>query len=464
MLNKNFDMVLVGKSFLSFIFSIELIDQNQNVLILEDERLSYGNLYNDFFNPVQVAFLKTWGEERGIKPLENIEQYLYPQGINYFYNLRQFKIGLRPSLNLIELFRKNPELFSALEEDEEVQEFMSDPKKWDEFDQQILSLANRLGQNAFRYKNVQNFGIEFFLNQANPFMTKVFRAFHRQLSIKNEKANWDLKTLSYLGKSVLHKVLSLKDSGHEAFHLLLHFLGPNYYVDQKALEDDLAQFFKSKGGFYKKTKVREWKFYKNRPWSLELASYEGIIHPEKISFLGALPIGVPLKLGNIGQGLQSINISLKHPDPRLHGDGQELFICGQRDKIGTEHPLFIFKKTLEGLQIQYFQKANQGSKLSFVSEKIRNQLNEDLEGIFPKLFVEVQGNWDFSLGSEIFIEEEREKKKTSLPLVRNVELFDYSSPSKTTKLKNVFYFGPFKEDPLGMLSSLMEMKEVHKFL
>ena len=78
MLEKDVYLTTVGKSFLSFIYSLSFLEKNHKVIVLDDERLKYGELFIDTFWELEKEFLKTWGREREIAPLKNLAQNWQP--------------------------------------------------------------------------------------------------------------------------------------------------------------------------------------------------------------------------------------------------------------------------------------------------------------------------------------------------------------------------------------------------
>jgi hypothetical protein len=69
----------------------------------------------------------------------------------------------------------------------------------------------------------------------------------------------------------------------------------------------------------------------------------------------------------------------------------------------------------------------------------------------------------FNPGREVYLDQSYSFKTSPLPKLREVKLFDFSSPFLKSKLKNVSYFGPLKGCPLGLYGQLMELKEISKY-
>ena len=56
------------------------------------------------------------------------------------------------------------------------------------------------------------------------------------------------------------------------------------------------------------------------------------------------------------------------------------------------------------------------------------------------------------------------RKRTEPKLPRKVKVYDMGSPGRRIPVKNVFYVGPYKDSPLGLLSALMEIKDGRQYL
>ena len=113
MLEKDVYLTTVGKSFLSFIYSLSFLEKNHKVIVLDDERLKYGELFIDTFWELEKEFLKTWGREREIAPLKNLDEYLLKRQVIFVVGGKRVRLGDSPSRNLKELARKFPALYEG---------------------------------------------------------------------------------------------------------------------------------------------------------------------------------------------------------------------------------------------------------------------------------------------------------------------------------------------------------------
>ena len=66
MLKKHIDMVLIGKNYLSALLSLDLLSQGQEVLILDDERMSIDAPYIERFYSLEKEYLKIGGMNKSL--------------------------------------------------------------------------------------------------------------------------------------------------------------------------------------------------------------------------------------------------------------------------------------------------------------------------------------------------------------------------------------------------------------
>lgn len=463
MIEKELDMALVGKNYLSFLLGLELLERKQVVLLLDDDRLSYGQLYSDSLPQLEVDFLRIWGEDKDILPLINIDTYLDKKPLTFVVGIERIVLGGRPSHNFCEIVRKLPEILpKGLEitwpfETEEGQK---------EFDEAFISFSKRVAQNAFRYKSVQSFNTNVFLTHCPPDIKTCFESFEEIFNAMNSAGYSEYLTeltFFFMARGKFQKKFSMDLSRFELFHLFLTLLSPLYELDQDHLLEDLEEVLISRGGMFKRTRIREWLFHKSKPWSLELASYDGIIHPKNISLLGADPTGLSIRLDNLGQSYGCLKIDYPYAEGASVPWKGSKFLRSKKEMLGTSGPLWEAVFLEEGLQVRYFVKKLNGSKIEFHKNHILDLLSVDLASLFPgigELLTEPSLKW----GPEIWIEGEKGNIKGDIPFPKSVSVTNVKEPLKEERLSQVYYFGPYKEGPLGLLSSLMEIKDGQQFL
>lgn len=461
MIEKELDMALVGKNYLSFLLGLELVDRKQKVLLLDDDRLSYGQLYIDSLPQLEIDFLRTWGADRDIEPLSNIERYLNRKPVTFIVDKNLIRLGGSPSHNMSEIMRKAPQFISEGLNITWPYETLEGQK---EFDEAFYAFSKRVAQNAFRYKSVQSFNTAVFLAHCPPDIATCFESFEKYFrTLQNRELDNSLDDLTFffMARGKFQKKLSMELSRFELFHLFITLLSPFYELDQDTLLKDLESVLVNKGGMFKRTRIREWLFHRSRPWSMELASYDGIIHPKNISLLGADPSELSIKLVNPGRSFGCIKANFPYKGEVLW-KGERFLRCASR-MLGTEKPLWEADFRDDAVTIKVFVKKLKGSKLDFHEFEIIRLIKEDLESSFPglsDLLEEPHLKW----GPEVWIEGEGAQTKGDIPFPKSVAVKNVKTPMEEERLHQVYYFGPYKEGPLGLLSSLMEIKDGQQFL
>lgn len=453
MLQKNYSKAVIGQSYLSFIYGIELLRHKHSVLLLDDERLQFGDLFNHGLTQLDLEFFKVWGGDRDIVCLQEIEKFITKKPYTLIWGGKRIYLGEDIWSNLRELYRKLPaifpfESFFLNQESDTRSTFVTD----------YNLLTQRLGINGFRFKGLENTTIEFLLGQCPQSIKDAFMLFKKSVNSHHEES-WPFL---YFARLMYHKRFASSFSEVELFHFFISILSPHYVLDDKALVKELTSIFVEKGGHFKETQVREWKFYKGMPWSMELASFEGIIHPQKISFLGSWPLGLPLKVKHGWKRYQAIHFETKCPDVRLSQKLGEWVLWSSPGRLGTDLPMWRIEVGEGVIKGQYFYREKPGSKLSFYEDLLKEELLVGLEDWLPGISNNLE-KFEFSTGREVYLDQSESFKTSPLPKLKDVKLFDFSSPFLRNRLKNVTYFGPLKGSPLGLYGQLLELKEISKY-
>lgn len=467
MLEKNIDIALVGKNYLSLILSLELLEKDMRVLLLDDERINYGTNFSQSFGNLEKSFLTTWGKDKGVGPLINLEKYLKREPVTIYFGKRRVLLGKSPSANLIELARKVPELISNRNGELFLSPVEEDYQR-EIFDKGVNSLCKRVGENIFRYKSIQNFDLEDFLTHSPQSLKDLFQIFSENwflISQSMELKDRKFKNFLYIVRGYYQSRFSFNISKFELFHLLLCLLSPHYQLLSSELVKDLGKVNSKKGGQSKTTNIKDWFFYKRKPWSLELSSYEGVIKPNKISFLGGLPHGMPIEIPPKNNCYISLDIVIGLNEELDKEFQNQQFIFSSPEKMGTEFPMWIASVYQSRIEVKLLKRYEKGLKAEFLKSKVIKLLDNDWGHIFPNI-LEGASSFEMKLGKDLYLEDEevkKSKKGSEAPFPKNLSFFDVSKMKKNQKLKNVTYFGPLKEGPLGLLSTLMELRDYQEF-
>jgi len=467
MLEKNVYLTTVGKSFLSFIYSLSFLDKGRKVLLLDDKRLSYGELFSDTFWALEKEFLKTWGRERNISSLEFLDQFLVKKHIVFVIGNKRIRLGDTPSRNLVELSRKIPILFQGRFKDI-VQNIISSEKNSKAFDQSFLSLCRRVGQNCFKYKTLQSLDMAFFLTHCPANIKELYQLFCGILDSETDHylgPEWELKTLAFLGRGFFQKKFSWFSNEFERFHFFLCLFSPHYRPDHEGLIESLKDDYEKKGGQFKKTSIKEWVFHTGSPWCLELESYEGLVHPEKIAFFGGVSREIPLQIGTVDKFFTSLKIVWTLKDNLEEELWEERIVKTELKRLGTLRPFWEASFGKNKIVINVVVPFEKGSKTSFISEEVEKEMIKEMDPFCPFIEDKIEKR-EFFFTPEVWLHGKNVKyyrKPEEMSFYSSVDLYDLSKIGKKNKLKKVDYFGPLKEG-YGLFSSLMEIKDANTFI
>lgn len=449
-LDKYFHNVLIGNNFMSCILGIGLLKANKKILLIDDQQLEYGELYMSSFGEVEKNFLEVLGQDEELAPLLNLSSYLEVTPLRMCVEQKQIFLGQdRPWKNLVELSRKLPELFGE-EGVDYCQNILNDESGAQDFDELFFSTCSRMATTAVRVDGATELNFQVFLNQFPEKMKDLFMAF------KSHSTNPRMLGHFYLWSSYYQQRITQEFSDVEVLHLFLSLLGPRYRLDQKSLNEDLLEICQELGGQFKSTSVRDWKFHKSAPWCIELASFDGIVHPQHLSFFCPGFQKMPFFLEETSQQYKGLNLTWSF-DPKVLSrlKGQSIMGTGLKD-LGTDFPWWMAQFYEDRVELMVPILDAPGTKLKFVTRALSLKLQDWL---FPWLGESVSKpeSESFKISSEV-MSYGASKSKT-----QSVSLLDLTRARSQQSLKNVHYYGPLGKSPMGLFSGLLAIKEAKNF-
>ena len=228
-------------------------------------------------------------------------------------------------------------------------------------------------------------------------------------------------------------------------------LAPRYQVDAEALMRDLGGEFQEKGGQFKQTRVREWLFDHDCPWSMELASYEGIIHPHFIALLGSNIEALQLALGPAPEVYQCLSVKFKCKNVACEPYWHKCFVFSALENVGTDIPLWSITAMPEQIVCQVYYGHKQGSKIDFVRPQVVAFLRQQIKNFLPAMPEIIDD--EITVSAELMAVQNRELQH---PLAMdNLAIVDTSEEPRP--LHKVDYFGPRQRQGLGPLSTLLHL-------
>ncbi len=458
MLNKDIDYALVGHNFITFLLSVGLLNRGKKVLVLDDDRFNYGDFFTNSLTLLDVEFLRTWGELGDLLPLKNIDDYLSPSEIYFFVGKKQIVLGDTPLRNYRELCRKFPELF------------LNDKTGSLSFENEILDFNK--SYNDFCAKTTRAIFIEkkshkiskLFENSIPSELLYHFEHFFSHFSKKDEMsevARGEFNSLIFMTRGFFQSRLNTTGSRSEIMHLFFSLISPYFKLDHERLIQDLLKVHQFSGGEFKKLNLADLKFQSGLVKSFELESFEGLIKPKKMAFIGGYPVGLPIRLKTSSSSYNCLNVTLdfKSPLPALLKEKKLLFSSPM--KIGTDRPFWEVNFKDQNAVFNIILAKREGIKIEFIEERVFSLLLADLDFLFPEYIFEVEKcSMKFTL--DVFIEDKdynAYKRLDSSLSTKLVHVLEDSAPLLFSRLKNVLYFGPYNEDALGTFSSLIEIKK-----
>lgn len=446
-LKKNYDLAVIGKSYFHNIYALEAIKEKKSVLVLEDDRMNFGRLHRYGAGLLELSYFNTIGIDLGVDDLK--ESKLYARNIPLTFNIdnKRFFLGRSPSQNLLELARKYPHFFKIFN-------FLENR---DTFDQDFDQYIQKLGADAYRFKMIQDIDLGFLTQDAPVLLKKIYDHFKTMVSENSE----EMRSFLYHTRSFYHKVLTSSHPEYEVFHLLICLLSRHFMINENRLVRDLETAVLSRGGSYKKAQLKDWKFYKSRPWCIELSSFEGIVHPLKMAFIGLDPKTLHIQTNAECPLYQAVHFKMSlNPNLLERHKNSLIRSASSRDMASffTSWQFFINNDGLvDGLCLV---KKLEGNKESFIFEDFLKHLQHslsmwyDLEGENIKDHVK-----SFHMGEEIYPDTSFTFNKPSLSHYKSIHLTDHSRPHRVQSLKNVAYYGPLKRQGFGLFGQLLELKE-----
>lgn len=458
MLNKDIDYALVGHNFITFLLSIGLLNRGKKVLVLDDDRFNYGDFFTSSLTLLDVEFLRSWGELGNLGPLTNIDQYLVPSSVYFYVGKKQIVLGDTPMRNYRELCRKFPHLFLS-----EKSGSLSHESEVLNFNNGYNDFCSKVTRAIFLEKNSGKIS-KLFESSIPADLHGLFQFFFSHFANKDamtESERAEFNSLLFMTRGFFQSRLSTTGSRSEIMHLFFSLISPYFKLDHDRLIHDLQTVHQSAGGEFKKLNLADLKFQSGFVKSFELESFQGLIKPKKMAFIGGYPVGLPIKLKTSSASYNCLNVTLtfKNAVSSLLDSKKVLFSSPM--KIGTDRP--FWEVNFEGNKgvFNIIMAKREGTKIEFIQERVLDFLKDDLAFLFPEYQFEIiDSSMRFTL--DVFIEDkdyEAYKRQDSGMAAKLVHVIEDSAPLIFSRLKNVLYFGPYNEDALGTFSSLIEIKK-----
>jgi len=447
-----YDYAMVGHNYISYMMSIPLIKKGKKIIVLDDDHFNYGDMFTNSMLYLDAKFLSEYGALEDIPILSKVLEYTDIKGHYFYLGRKSFFLGLNPFDSYRELTRKWPQFFLETSISSE------------EFNQYYFESCNTLAFNFLFNKKSKSSYLDIFLKSVHPELIKLFEGFFSKFEQKKNfsiELRHEFHAFVFLMRSFLQNRMAISGTKSEIFHLFMAMLSPFYVLKHEKLVHELKNIHQSFGGTYRDLKMVNLKLDSNKLSGIELFNFEGLLNPNNVVFFGGNPKIENLRLKNAEKtAYQMIKGKIQLSKIPDYIKNVKLIFTSPI-KIGTDHPLFEVTFETQSLVFNILSYRRNGDKLDFIKDELLQSLHADLNYLYPEIDFEfIHSELDFT--QDIFLEDKNflaHLKKDNKSLTGFSHFFMQNSPVVFKKLKNVFYFGPFNNESLGLFSSLVELKK-----
>lgn len=433
--NKNFDLAIIGKNYLSYLAGLHRLAKGERVLLVDDPRVHLGGGFTSHLGEVEKQFLQRWGDLHGVAPLKNLNHYLVPCPTILHFGERRVRLGdPEPFRNLQELLSKFPGLFMKRGEPR-------GERGQEEFNTSLLNLSSQLVRAVEESGGI---GMEKNLPPSFPLFAPLWQQFSQEYG-----ASFLQRNLVYLAQALFQRKISGSVSPGELFHLLLSLLLPQYWFKEKELMRDLQGPWEEKGGSFKTTQVESFQIHQGRLRHIQLESFEGLICPKEVFYLGRFHPDLPFQLSLTSRIYSSLEIEIPYPGGGLFAPlAGERVVVSPPEKMGTTIPLWELSfPDSETCLAKVLFVQGPGDLPSYYHEMALQRILGELSLIFPRLPVEeLRGAARIKMGHDQWVDTRQGNPR------EKIRVYDHFSPQGNGLVEGFTYFGPLLVPSLGPLS------------
>lgn len=454
MINSNIDYALIGHNYLTFLLSQGLMKRGMKVLLLDDDRFNYGDFFTNSLTQIDLDFIKKFGIKTNSATILNLDNYLKTEERLFYVGKKQVLLGRSPGLNLMELVRKFPDFFTETAKNKFDQDFINRiNQEYYEFIEKVSQKIIFPEKKIKLFNNILENAPDFFKVLLNDLTNSVVNKENESEEFKSM-----LITLIYLTRGFYQSHFSTTGSRLELAHNLMALLSPYYRLNVEAFNADLLKEFKNLGGDFKKLNLGDLKFHRGIIKGMELQSYEGLINPKKVIFVGGHPLGLPIKFERPKNIYHCLFVRLQTSKVPIDLVGKKIVFSSPM-KMSTQRPMFEADFFENSIELNVVVQKKNGIKIDFIKNQILEEILSDLSYIFESSNFTIQDSY-LKFTHDIFIEElnQSNKLKDDFNLKTKLsEILYLKDPLSFIRPKNVYYLGPYNDGFLGTLSSLIEI-------
>lgn len=456
MLARDIHHIIYGHNYYSFFLGINKLRQNQSTLLLADQRTNYGQHFLNYCSEMDRLLFLYLGKKFSVSAFEGVEQFLTAAPVQYILGQSAIRLGDSPSRNFSELCRRFQFAFCPKSN---LREWLAEHSlDTNSFDQQFTDYLQQIISQVVGLKKTNTLDFSFFYYLAPNFIKEIYNvlsAFYYE-SKDTSAESWNLRCLLSSTRAFAQEKISLQMGKIELFHLLLLLLCPHYRVNLSTFLERMEEQFHELGGEVRRVDLEEWLFDKGRPWAINLSSFEGLVMPKEQSIVGNIRSNFPIHIDSHGAYHTSMVFEWKIRRSKRDILPLERSVFCHSDFLGTDRPLFVYSREEDKITIQVFFLYVPAGKLEFVVNEIRQSLISQLSRNF--VFSE---DWileeKFYEGDDLLLDVDYEHGKFSQSQTQNPCLLDQSIITEREIVKDVSYYGAFRQFPLGKLSLVLEL-------
>jgi hypothetical protein len=438
MLKKNLDVLLVGENYISFLLALQILKEGKTTLLLGDDRIHGHSDHFKYFSLLDIGFFRAWGEDLDLAIFNEENTYFKNSPHIIRYEHKQLLLGRESAYeNLKECARKVPHYFNNIYN--YVLENDIDQK---EFDRIFSYSCDRVAVDLCRFKTIANLGNLSVEHALEGQFKNILDIFTRDL--KAHESSEEKSFFIYVMRTIFHQTLSIDIEKHEIFHLLLMILSPRFEVDINQLNSSLRNLLELFGGHYRNCQIKNWSFDDAKPWSVELDSFEGLVMPKKIAFIGNDLDRLPVKMNHVDSYV--IYTASLTTTPVMNIPFEEYHF--KPVYIGTRLVFWKYRFDQESPELEICFRSRDCDKIQFVKDDIIALLKQNSLIKSDTEVIDIKAKKSsVSIGGEPLVN-----------LLEGPKLFDCSHPFDHHAIKDVFYFGPAQSRPFGLLTTVMQAK------
>jgi len=458
MLKNEYDIVIVGESWPSYLMGLNLLDLGYSVLMVNDPSVEYGEEAYNHIGELEKELFKLWGEKLKVSCLLEVDSFLDQTGVKLHFAEKILELGSSPYANFREVNRKFPQSFGSL-----YNELKNSYTSADEFDRELSDFYKTAALKCFDdgdFSALTRRGVGKASNSKVQRLVEAFLEVHEKKR-ENDKSleAWFIENdLLALIQSLNKHQIILNPLEHELIFCFSQLLSPRYRINEHSFLDKLNFEFQDRGGDYKQTSVESWEIYHGKIETVLLTSYEGIVRTKKLLYMGRLTAEHPFELKESGKHFSSFKVNIKLKDKKFQPRKDQKLVVTGRQGLGSDFPFWVADfKDSEHCEVKYLFPKKPTAKFSFYKNRALEEIRQSLESVFPDLDWENEVSCKLDNCPDTWAIDRHKSLFSSRKIAyQQTPFYDHSKPGNGKLISGIHYLGPSRERSLGAFSLLLD--------